>query len=125
MAAGSALLAIAGPVGWSVAGAAVLGAAVFLHLRNRRLAEEAEERRVEVEAEIRSFNASERKIKGLAQRTREHADGCVAELVWLTERAPADYRQFKVAQKERLAALINHIRSLGKLLAEQVDSESV
>ena len=88
MAAGNALLALAGPVGWSVAGAAVVGGAVFLHFRNRNLAEKARERRVEVEAGIRSLIATERKIAGLAQLTREHADGCLAEIGWLAEHAP-------------------------------------
>jgi hypothetical protein len=120
MAAGSALLALFGPVGWSVAGTAVLGGAVFLYLRNRHLAETARERRIEVEAGIRMLCATKRKIDGLAHQIEDHADGCLAEIRWLAEHAPADYQRFEVPQKERLGALINHIRSLGRLLAEKV-----
>ena len=124
MAAGSALLALAGPIGWTVAGTAVVGGALFLYLRNRQLAETAKKRRIEVEAGIRSLVATERKIDGLERRIAEHADGCLAEIGWLVEHAPVDYRQFAIAQKERLGALINHIRSLGRLLAEKVANES-
>ena len=120
MAAGSALLALAGPVGWSIAGTAVVGGALFLYLRNRQLAETARERRIEVEAGIRMLVAAQRRVDGLAHRLAEHANGCLAEIRWLAEHAPADYRRFDVPQKERLGALINHIRSLGKLLVERV-----
>ena len=120
MAAGSTLLALAGPVGWGVAGTAVLGSAVFLRSQNRKYAKEATECRVKVEAEIRSLRAATREIEGLRQQIGEHADGCVADLEWLTEHAPTDYREFQNDQKERLAALINHIRSLAQLLSVQV-----
>ena len=125
MAAGEALLLLAGPVGWTVAGFAITGSAAYLHVRNRRYAEEATKQRVEVEAEIRSLRVATREIKGLAERTGGHADGCLAELNWLTEHAPMDYSQFEPHQKERLAALVNHIRSLGKLLNAQVTYEPV
>ena len=120
MAAGSTLLALAGPVGWGVAGTAVLGSALYLRSRNRRYAEEATENRVKVEGEIRSLAAAMREIEGLRQQIEDHSDGCVAELEWLTKQAPTDYRNFRNGQKERLAALLNHIRSLGKLLSAQV-----
>ena len=120
MAAGSTLLALAGPVGWGVAGTAVVGSALFLRSRNRRYAEEATENRVKVEGEIRSLRAAKREIEGLKQQITEHADGCLTDLQWLTKYAPTDYREFQNDQKERLAALINHIRSLGKLLSAQV-----
>ena len=124
MAAGGALLALAGPIGWTLAGTAVAGGALFLHLRYRYLAETARKKRIAVEAGIRSLIAKERKIVGLAQRIAEHANGCLAELGWLAAHGPNDYRKFDVPQKERLAALINHILSLGKLLGEKVENES-
>ena len=120
MAAGSTLLALAGPIGWGVAGTAIVGSALFLRSRNRRYAEEATENRVKVEAEIRSLRAAMREIEGLREQIGDHADGCLVDLEWLTKHAPTDYRDFRNDQKERLAALINHIRSLGKLLSSQV-----
>ena len=120
IAAGSTLLALAGPVGWSVAGIAVLGAGLYLRSSNWETAKEATEIRVKVEGEIRSLAAAMAEIEGLRQQTRKHADGCVAELEWLIKFAPADYRYFRNDQKERFAALINHIRSLAKLLVAQV-----
>ena len=120
MASGGALLALAGPVGWGLAGTAVVGSAVYLRHRNRKYAEEATENRVKVEAEIRSLAAALHEIEGLMRQTGEHADGCVADLEWLAKYAPADYLGFAADQKERLAALVNHIRSLARLLSAQV-----
>ena len=120
MAAGNALLALAGPVGLTMAGVAILGSAAYLHVRNRKFAVEATEKRVAVEAEIRSLSVAAREIDSLRKQTQVHADGCLAALGWLTEHAAANYREFSDSQKERLAALINHIRSLSKLLRAQV-----
>lgn len=120
MAAGNALLALAGPVGWTMAGVALVGSATYLHVRNRKYAQEATEKRVAVEAEIRSLAAAGREIRRLTERTEEHADGCISDLGWLRTNAPANYRGFSYSQRERLGALINHIRSLGKLLRAQV-----
>lgn len=124
MAAGNALLALAGPVAWTVAGVAIVGSATYLHVRNRKRAQEAREKRVAVEAEIRSLEAAGREIRRLTERTEEHADGCISDLRWLRENASANYREFSDSQKERLAALINHIRSLVKLLRAQVAYET-
>ena len=120
VAAGNALLALAGPVGWTVAGASLVGAAAYLRSRNAKHAKEAMQRRIEVEAEIRSLEVAESEIARIAASIGRHADGCLADLDWLRENAPGDYRQFAIPHKERLAALVNHIQSLGMLLKSRV-----
>lgn len=120
IAAGKALLALAGPVGWTVAGVALVGSAAYLRSQNRKHGEEAGRRRVEVEAEIRSLRAAKAEIEGLTAGVIRHADGCLRDLGWLQKEAPRDYEQFGKAEKERLAALVNHIRSLGRLLGSKV-----
>jgi len=100
-----------------VAGISLVGAAAYLRSRN---AKEAAQRRIDVEAEIRSLRAAEAEIARIATSLRHHADGCLADLAWLGENAPGDYREFADPHKERLAALVNHIRSLGMLLKSQV-----
>ena len=78
------------------------------------------QRRMEVEAEIRSLEVAESEIAHIASSIGRHADGCLADLDWLRENAPGDYRQFTDPHKERLAALVNHIQSLGMLLKSRV-----
>lgn len=123
MAAGQTLLAMAGPVGWTVAGVALVGSAAYLRSRNRKHAEEATQRQVEVEAEVRSLKAAKVEIEGLTASVTRHADGCLSDLDWLEREAPRDYGSFGKAEKERLAAIVNHIRSLGRMLSSQVTYE--
>lgn len=120
MAAGQTLLLLAGPVGWTIGGLAIGGSTLYLNKRNKKIAEQATQEYVEVEAKIRSLEVASREIEGLGQRTKEHAEGCLAELDWLTKHASKDYKRFSLAQKERLAALINHIHSLSQLLKAEV-----
>ncbi len=120
MAAGNALLALAGPVGWTVGGLALVGSGTYLQYRNGVLARKAVQERVRVEGEIRSLRTVHREIEGLGANTRTYTEGTLASLGWLCDYAPHDYRQFDPGQKERLAALINHIRSLGELIRKEV-----
>ena len=120
MAAGNALLALAGPVGWTIGGLALAGSGVYLHYRNRELARRAALERVRAEGEVLSLRTANREIEGLAASTKTHTDGTLAALGWLRDNAPNDYQQFDSGQKERLEALVNHVRSLGELLRREV-----
>ena len=120
MAAGNALLALAGPVGWTVGGLAVAGSGIYLHYRNGDLARKATQERLGVEGEIRSLRTASREIRGLGTSTKRHIDGTLAVLGWLRDNATHDYQQFDTGQKERLAVLVNHVRSLGELLRKEV-----
>ena len=120
MAGGSTLLALAGPVGWGVGGAVLVGSGLYLNSRNRKHAREANDQRIKVEADIRALQSARHEISGLHRRTSDHSAGCRTALVWLRSTAPNDYRAFNDEQKERLAALINHIRSLSELLRAEV-----
>ena len=120
MAGGSALLALAGPVGWGVGGAALVGSGLYLNSRNKRFAREATEQRIKVEAEVRSLRTALEEIEGISKRTEEQITGCLDEIAWLRGHAGSNYQRFSQAQKERLAALIDHIRPLSKLLNKEV-----
>ena len=142
MAAGNTLLALAGPVGWGVGGVALVGSGFYFNNRNKKHAREATEARIEVEAQIRSLQIASREISSLQEITKKHAEGCGIELDALLRykyggfleyvrsmasrivhslyKDPADYKNFNKEQKERLAALINHIRSLSELIRTEV-----
>ena len=93
---------------------------IYLHSRNGDLARKATQERLGVEGEIRSLRTASREIRGLGTSTRTHIDGTLDVLAWLGDNAPNDYQQFDTGQKERLAALVNHVRSLGELLRKEV-----
>ncbi len=120
MAAGSALLALAGPAGLTVAGLALVGAAVYKHRRNRKCAQEAHERRINVEEETSLLRAAEREIDRLEQEIGRCSDGCGADVDWLSEHSPCNYAMFDDHQNTRLRVLINNIQTLGELLGKGV-----
>ena len=144
MAGGSAFLALAGPVGWTIGGAALLGSGIYWHSQNTRLAEEATEKRMEVERHIRSLESACREIAGIQRLTATVTEGCQVDLHWLKNHPlpkrrrfdclrsmveklrgrapydPNDYRRFNQEQKQRLGALINGAWSLGALLNKKV-----
>ena len=94
MAAGKALLVLAGPVGWTIGGVALAGSGIYLHCRNGELARRAVLEPVEVEAEMCSLRTADGEIEGLGSSTRTHTAGSLAELNWLRDHGPTDYRRF-------------------------------
>ncbi len=125
VAAGNALLALTGPVGWTVGGLALVGSGAYLRHRNGVLARRAVQERVRVEGEVRALRVAQLELAGLEERTWRHAEGTLAAVRWLRERAPGDYWQFDPGHKRRFGALVNHVRSLGELIRKEVALEAV
>jgi len=121
MAAGNALLAAAGPVGWVIGGAAILGGAAYMRSKNEDIARKATSQRVKVEAEIRSLKVASTEISRLYTQTKKHSTGCL-NILSLLNNAPSNYRKFSESDKENLASLKNNIESLIVLLQTEVSN---
>ena len=116
MAGGGAFIALASPIGWGIAGVTIIGSGVYRSRKNTAIARRATVKRMQVEAELRNLEVALVDIRKLSAQTGTHAAGCAEDLAWLRQHAPSDYDSFEENHKERLAALINHVRSLGALL---------
>ena len=119
MATGNALLAMAGPVGWTIGSVALVGSGIFMNINNAKIAEEATEKLFQVEEEILSLQRVEQKIDKLASNTKKQTSVIFATLDYFQRKAPKDYKLFSQKQKELLNSLVNCIRSLSKLLNTQ------
>lgn len=119
MAAGNTFLALAGPVGWAIGAATLVGAGAFYSSRNKSIAKRAAEATAALRAETASLEASKVEIEALQSSTERCRRECQSQLRELEREAPSDYRGFSQPAKERLAALINNVRSLGELIATQ------
>lgn len=118
MAAGNALLALAGPIGWGIAGVLIVGGGTFSSLKNKKAAEKASDIAKEVQQKIAVLKPKVKKLESLLHDTNKlKAALSITEMV---NRYPADYMQFSTDQKEKLAALINNVRAMGKLINERV-----
>ncbi len=116
MAAGSSLLALAGPVGWTIGGAALLGTGLWKRSKNAKIAEEADEANEALLEGISEFKVAGKEVKRLLTLTEEHSDLAQDLLGALKTDAPDDYSDFSASDKGHLLALINNIKSLSVLL---------
>ena len=120
IAGGTALLTLAGPVGWTICGGAILGSAVLYNYKLGVNARETTRERIRIEARTKSLLTADEEIRSLEAATRKHADGTKGQLDWLCAHAPKDYAEFTPEQKQYLGAMLNNIQSLGALLHKRV-----
>lgn len=118
MAAGNAFLALAGPIGWGIAGVFVLGGGIFAAQKNKKAAEEAQKFTIEIEKKISVLKPKVAKLELLKLETVKLKSALNISLMVNTY--PKDYIAFSYEQKQSLAALINNVRAMGKLINERV-----
>lgn len=118
MSAGSAFLAMAGPVGWSIAAVAVAGGGFFASYKNKKAAEEATEIAKKITADIYKLRPKLTKLIGLYDKTVQLKSGL--NIAFMVNTYPNDYLQFNDEQKKALATVINNVRSMGELINQRV-----
>ena len=122
MAAGNALLALAGPVGWGISGATLAGSALLARRKNAKIAEEANEKRKEIQVLNRQLKASLVEVKKLIAETREHLHGMIEQLKELKrDMTSFDYKMLDSEQKNKMISLKNHVESLSALMNKKID----
>ena len=118
MAAGKALLALAGPIGWGIAGVCIVGGGIFAAHKNKKAAEEAQTIAIDIEKKIAILRPKVRKLEHLIEEIEKLKSALNISLMVNTY--PIDYLSFSSEQKESLAALINSVRAMGKLINERI-----
>lgn len=122
MAGGSALLALSGPLGWTIGGLALVGSGLFARSKNAKIAREADEKRQEIEVLNRQFSAALKEIYHLSDETQAHIIGIKNFMDVLdTSLNTLDYEQFNHQQKNLMIAIKNHVESLAMLLKKKVE----
>lgn len=117
---GNVLAALGGPVGWGIGAVALAGTAAWTNHKNAEIAVRANKEALKVQAKVRALEGARTEIDRLSRLTAEHAGGTERQLAWLRENAPRNYRQFNRAAKQEVAALVNNVQALSKLLNTQV-----
>ena len=126
VAAGGAILALAGPVGWAIAGGAALvsvGVGTAASVKNKKAAEHANAERPEVEAAIRRFDRATAEVDALRELTLTQKE----QVARLSSRVPTvDYCSFSDDEKRLAAALVNANLTLAQLINKEiaVDAEA-
>lgn len=118
MAAGNALLALAGPVGWSIAGVVVLGGGIFASYKNKDAAEKANKITIEIEEKIKKLTPRLHELSQLLEKTKQLKS--TLDITLFVNTYPNDYNEFTDKQKTALASLINNTRSMGQLINKRI-----
>lgn len=124
MAAGQALLALAGPIGWGIAGTTLL-ASVLLTVKKRfKLQEKKKD-------EITKLQNLTNELRKIGVNIEQLINQTVSLKVELSQQFQeclcydsTDYSTLNSVDKQRLAALVNNTKTLSKLLSKTVESNT-
>lgn len=120
MAAGNALLALAGPVGWGIAGSSAAVGALLLWRKKRKI---DESKRAEIER-MKTCTEALREVKGkidaISTETAGIFDNLNTVMSSCRDLSGQDYMSFSEDQKKALGALVNNTKALSALLNETV-----
>lgn len=125
MAGGKALLALAGPVGWGIAGASIL-ASVILFANNKF---KSNKKKME---EITSVKNNTESIKELTVKIHDISEKTVSLKNLLSKQYETslkyyncDYKSLKTSQKKELGALVNNTKALANLINMTVEIDEI
>lgn len=120
VAAGNAFLALAGPVGWGIAGAmltASIGAGVVANRKNEEVAKEAMEEQKKVELLSRQLKEKVIEVTELIELTEKQTEGIYLANLSLTG---MDYSLFTEDEKYQAGALVNSTLSLTAMVNKEI-----
>lgn len=128
MSAGSAFLALAGPVGWAIGGTALLGAGLFARSKNKKAAEEAFGKAREINSHTQMLKATNEEIKrttSLIKKTKKELDDLCIRVMNLTQKYDHDVNKFTHDDSllSLLMVLINNTSSAAELINRPIGAQ--
>lgn len=120
MAAGSAFLAMAGPIGWGVAGATLLTSIALFVKKQHEIAKEKHEELLSVKRNTEALRETSAAIEALRTKTDALREGLPMSFLSSCRLHGADYLSISDDEKLALGSLVNNAKSLGGLIVEKV-----
>ncbi|GAA2177209.1 hypothetical protein GCM10009784_26930 [Arthrobacter parietis] len=119
-AAGGALLALAGPIGWTVAGASLLASIALFSKSKLETRATKQQELADVNRNIASVKASDAQIGHLLQKTTALRVELRNSYVGAMPCFGADFRSLSAYQQDSLAVLVNNTKSCAALLSTRI-----
>ena len=120
MAAGHALLALAGPLGWGVAGTSLAASVWFAFRKKYKIQENKRDEIARMKNCVEALKEIKGKIDAISIKTDSLSDN-LHDSVWVCNSMEGgDYTTFSDDQKRALGALVNNTKALSALLNETV-----
>lgn len=120
MVAGNALLAMAGPVGWFIAGGALVTSAYLMNSKNKDIIKEAREQVHNMNCGIAEIKKKKAEINSLIDETKKLRESLDKELKKFVLKNITDYKLMNVEERQLLGAFVNSAKSLAALLNKKV-----
>ncbi len=124
MAAGHALLALAGPVGWGIAGASLLTSVLLIWRRMKKIQESKRDEICRMKNCKEALQEVNGKIEVITIQTDSLSDRLQNQYQSLVYLNGFDYSTFSTEQKLALGALVNDTKALSALLNYTITTES-
>lgn len=123
MAAGSAFLAMAGPAGWAIGGAALVGGGLMASSRNKKIAREAEEKTRQIRSETADLLKLQKRIESENQLLSSLQAGVFGCVLATMELRGSDYTELTENERAELMRLINMSETLSIRIGEKITDE--
>lgn len=120
VAAGEAFLAMAGPIGWTVGAALLIGSGIMLNEKNKKIADKAIEQTEKIKEETNKIKQLEVLTSNEYNTFKKLNEGVRETLRGLERRTCRDYRFFTDSMKDTLAQLINSALALSEELRKKI-----
>ena len=119
-AAGSALLAMAGPIGWTIAGATLLSSILLFTSKRAKLNKQKNEEIESVKKNTEIVKELDEKIKAILEETGNVRNGLNRVYTDCLRFYDKDYTTLSDEEKMRLGALVNNTKTLSVLFGKTV-----
>ena len=123
MAGGTAFLALAGPVGWSIAGATLLSSILIFTTKKTKLNKQKNEEIQAIKQNIELVREMDGKIGQILDNTISVRNGLNEMLKKALPMYGADYLSLADDQKQLLGALVNNTKALASLFGKTIGEE--
>ena len=120
-AAGTALLALAGPIGWTVAGATLLVSITLFAKKKFDNREAKQEALAAVKRNVALVEGMDAQLDDLLRRTARHRESLMASYGDALLLFGADFRLLAPGQRSQLAALVNNTKACAALLSTRIE----
>lgn len=120
--AGQALLALAGPIGWTIAGAGLLGSIILFSKNKMETNKQKSEEIEQVKQNTERVREMDRQMETLMNETSQVRNGLTDSYHNGLTLYSGNYSDFSTEDKELLGSLVNNARTLSVLLNKTIGS---
>ena len=123
IAAGNAFLALAGPIGWSIAGATLLSSILIFTTKKTKLNKQKNEEILALKDNIELVREMDAQINVILTETEKIREGLNDLVVKVMPLYNADYMTIDDEQKQLLGALVNNTKALSAMFTKTIGEE--